>query len=167
MMVPPPVRWVGAALLFAFCCAVISRLLVDFVWGPGISFAICCALLFLHSWRAVFAVPLMVALYIASIWVFLFTPKAFDFHYYVSGLVGGVGLVLCAAICYPHLLSPRFLCCGAALGTISVLPFRWWCDSTSTAIWQAIVGTYLYAICTGFNGKTMHDGLQESRAKDR
>ena len=135
-MVPLPVRLIGVALLFALCFCVVSRLLGDYVWGPGISFALCCALLFLHSWRAVFAVPLMAALYIGSIWVFLSTPKSFGIHYYVSGLVGGVGLVLCAAICYPRLLSPRYLCCGGALGAICALPFEWWSDSTSTAIWS-------------------------------
>jgi hypothetical protein len=158
-MVPLPVRWIGVALLFALCFCVISRLLGDYGWVPGISFALCCALLFLHSWRAVFAVPLMAALYIASVWVFLLTPKAFDLHYYISGLVGGVGLVLCAAICYPRLLSPRYLCCGGALGAICVLPFERWSVSTSTAIWQAFVGTYLYAICTRVNRKAMHDGF--------
>ncbi len=157
-MVPLPVRWIGVALLFALCFWVISRLLGDYVWVPGIPFALCCALLFFHSWRAVFAVPLMAALYVASVWVFFLTPKAFDFHYYVSGVVGGVGLVLCAAICYPRLLSPRCLCGGGALGAISALAFARWSDSTSTAIWQAVVGTYLYAICTGVNGKAMHDG---------
>ena len=166
-MVPLPVRLIGVALLFALCFCVVSRLLGDYVWGPGISFALCCALLFLHSWRAVFAVPLMAALYIGSIWVFLSTPKSFGIHYYVSGLVGGVGLVLCAAICYPRLLSPRYLCCGGALGAICALPFERWSDSTSTAIWQAVVGTYLYAICTRVNRKAMHDGFQESRGKGR
>jgi hypothetical protein len=159
-MVPLPVRWIGVALLFALCFCVISRLLGDYGWVPGIPFALCCALLFLHSRRAVFAVPLMAALYIASVWVFFLTPKAFDLHYYISGLVGGVGLVLCAAICYPRLLSPRYLCCGGALGAICVLPFERWSVSTSTAIWQAFVGTYLYAICTRINRKAIHDGLK-------
>jgi hypothetical protein len=166
-VVPLPVRWIGVALLFALCFCVVSRLFDAYVWGPGISFALCSALLFLRSWRAVFAAPLMVALYIGSIWVFLSTPKSLDIHYYISGLVGGVGLVLCAAICYPRLLSPRYLCCGGALGAICALPFEWWSDSTSTAIWQAVVGTYLYAICSRVNRKVMHDGFQEGGGKGR
>jgi|SRR5579863_1430232 len=160
MVVPLPVRLIGVALLFALCFCVVSRLLDAYVWGPGISFALCSALLFLRSWRAVYAAPLIVALYIGSIWVFLSTPKSFDIHYYISGLVGGVGLVLCAAICYPRLLSPGYLCCGGALGALCALPFEWWSDSTSTAIWQAVLGTYLYAICTRVNQKVMPDGLQ-------
>lgn len=160
-MIPLPVRWIGGAILFAVCFCVSVRLFGDNVWVPGITFALCSALLFLHSWRAVFAVPLIVALYIASVWVFFLTPKSYGLHYYISGLVGGVGLVLCAAICYPRLLSPRYFCFGGVLGAICGLPFQWWSDSTSTAIWQAVVGTYLYAICTGINGKANHDGFQK------
>lgn len=80
-MVPLPARWIGVALLFALCFCVGFRLFDDYVWVPGITFALCSALLSLHAWRAIFAVPLIVALHIASVRSFFLTPKSFGLHY--------------------------------------------------------------------------------------
>jgi len=81
----------------------------------------------------------------------------------VGGLVGGAGLALMFGIVRPRLLS-RWLRV-AAVGAVAALPFGSWLTMHvrclngveepqqpirllwSFAIWQAAVGTYLYAIC--------------------
>jgi len=76
----------------------------------------------------------------------------------VGGFVGGLGLVLSVSMCHPKLLSLKYPVVGAVIGAVSAQLFE---PSISTqfsehpespflafAIWQAAVGTYLYAICT-------------------
>ena len=83
----------------------------------------------------------------------------------VGGFIGGLGLFLSASICYPRFLLLQYLsgCLGGVLlGSVSGLAFVPWLHDCfdhlyssasmpllvqGVAVWQAAVGTYLYAIC--------------------
>ncbi len=170
MRVPEGLRYAGVAVLFAICgtCSPIYDAR-SFGEGPPplmlpVPFALLCALLFLRQWRAIIAVPLMVAVWVA----------AYTFGYFLGwaspvllgpgcgGFIGGGGLVLCAAICHRRLLSRENVFRGAVIGSVSGLAFAPWAGVhymqlnfeppkgpallLAFAIWQAAVGTYLYAV---------------------
>ena len=131
-----------------------------------VPFALLCALLFLHKLRAVLAVPLIIAVwpiaYYASFYLGLVSGPLL-FPACVGGFIGGLGLVLCVSVCYRPLLSAEYVFRGAKIGAVSALafvPWLWsffanlnsgdppqWLLTGAFAIWQAAVGTYLYAIC--------------------
>jgi len=181
-MKPVPVSsgllYAGVVLLFAVCGACSAAFLSSSGYSTfpdqippmlPIPFALLCALLFMRSWRAIVAVPLMVA-----VWVIAFmaagsvgmlshdvlAPGC------VGGLIGGVGLVLCAATCHRRLLSPMYVFGGAVIGSLSALEFVPWVSlyyshlgrpddprgdlelplMLAFAIWQVAVGAYLYKI---------------------
>jgi len=92
-----------------------------------------------------------------------------------GGFIGGVGLVLCAATCHGRLFTRKYIFRGAAVGSFSAQAFGPWSslydsnlnsppynrDPTllfAFAVWQAAVGTYLYAI--------VHDTGNEARPED-
>jgi hypothetical protein len=169
--IPVPLRYIGVALLFAICGASSVQFLSwDFPDNLPkllpIPFAIVCALLFLRTVRVIFAVPLMVL-----VWPLAFALadfSAMEFHDVISpacigGLIGGLGLVLCVSVCQGRMFSSRYLLGGAVVGSFSALSFAPWLRSfyshingypsqplllLAFAVWQAAVGTYLYAICT-------------------
>lgn len=181
-----PLRYLGIAIAFALCGVFTARFLDDgsldrpgtFLPAP---FALLCALLFLHKVRAVLAVPLMFAVWKASYiaaWAagvglgrndYLFSPE-FLLPGALGGLIGGLGLVLCAATCYCRLFSIEYLFGGSLVGGISGAAFAPWLQSLKVdmggslgsqadlqlafAIWDAAVGTYLYAICTGVSKRS-------------
>lgn len=165
----PSVRYGGVALLFAVCGACSAAYLLRwFPWFPGnpkpmllpVPFALLCALLFLHQWRAIIAVPLMVAVwalaYASAKMLGMASPMFLGPGF--GGFIGGVGLVLCAATCYRRLFSRKYTFRGSVVGSVSALAFAPWASLGNTeldgreptlvfafAIWQAVVGTYLYA----------------------
>jgi hypothetical protein len=147
---------------------------------PAVPFALLCAILCLRTWRIVFAVPLMVGVWYVSARAGDFVGTVFAPHFpilpgCVGGFIGGVGLVLSAATCYGQRISPKHVFRGAVVGVISALPFAFWTAVYTSnvmsphdvearpllvpafAIWQAGVGTYLYAICTDANRRAPPD----------
>jgi hypothetical protein len=128
-----------------------------------------CALLFLRTVRLIFAAALIIL-----VWPIAFAVADFFGMEFgdvmspacVGGLIGGLGLVLCVSICQRRVFSPKYLLGGAVVGFVSALSFAPWLKSfysningypsqplllLAFAIWQAAVGTYLYAICTHVN----------------
>jgi len=181
--VPVPVRYLAVALLFTICGAWTATHLLTSGWWvfpdqirkmAAVPFALLCAILCIRTWRFICAVPLMVVVWYIS-------ARAGDFVGFfladhipflpgcVGGFIGGLGLVLSLATCYGRLLSLKYLLRAAAVGTASALPFAFWTVAYAPlnsihrdvfpllvpafAIWQAVVGTYLYAICTKVNEK--------------
>ncbi len=172
---PVSAKWVlalaGVAALFA-CCGAGSAL---FVWryrhvaAPGLvyplSFPLLCALLFIRTRRALLACPLMIVAGCVAVTVTAYLVLVMlGFHIASSvipvsagGAVCGVGLTLSCAVQYRQLLSRSRLLGAALVGGLAALPF-----STvvvpfgrpepdlavlASAIWEAAVGTYLYANC--------------------
>jgi len=121
--------------------------------------------LFKRNWRVVLAIPLIVAIWPVSLRAAgmamvnggrYFSPHDVLSPACVGGLIGGVGLVLCASVCCGRLLSPKYILGGAIVGSLSALSFVPWLRSDMNsypsqllafAIWQGAVGTYLYTIC--------------------
>jgi hypothetical protein len=84
----------------------------------------------------------------------------------VGGFVGGAGLALSFSICDRRLLSWRRVFQAGAIGALAALPFMFWLVSYIShlngpqdalqpvrlqygfAMWQAVVGTYFYIVCT-------------------
>jgi hypothetical protein len=118
----------------------------------------------------IFAAPLMMIVwyvsYLGALAVGMKTmaelgPTSADLPCLVGGFIGGVGLTLCAGLCYPSLLALRYILLGAVLGAVGALAFLPRLMSyeaclncgfvavpaVAFGIWQAIIGTYLYAIC--------------------
>jgi hypothetical protein len=161
-------RHLGVALTFAVTGALSSQLLPFHgsfdIWRlcvPPVPFALLSALLFLRTPKAVLIVPLNVAVWLVAYFTVMlpapFKPRVSVYLLMLAGgLVGGVGLVLCAAIHHHDLLGWRYLVAGGLIGGLAALPFGVCpcsppvesCFLYSFAIWQAAVGTYLYAICT-------------------
>jgi len=76
----------------------------------------------------------------------------------VGGALGGLGITLSCAVQYRQLLSRLRLIGGALVGGLAALPFSSLVAPfgqpdrhrvvLAFAIWEAAVGTYLYANCT-------------------
>ncbi len=91
-----------------------------------------------------------------------------------GGIVGGLGVTLCAAIGHRGLLSIKHLVTIATIGGLSALPFGYWLDADQNhpdplqpiyfrlgfVAWQAAVGTYLYAVCTRASKKAQQGDSQ-------
>ena len=134
-----------------------------------VPFAGCCALLFLRTWRVILVVFL-----IGAVWLVAENSAAYLLvrggvagsrsGICVGGLIGGVGLVLSGSTCYRRLLSPKYIFGGAVIGSMGALPLTFFLDRNGPpslwvlgfAIWQAGIGTYLYAICTSANKQAGH-----------
>ena len=164
---------VGVAALFAGCGAGSAL----FVWRYGhlaasglvypLSFPLLCALLFMRTRKALLACPLMIAaeLVAAAAAAYLILV-ALVLHILsdaipvlVGGALGGLGITLSCAVQYRQLLSRSRLIGAALIGGLAALPFSSLVAPfgrpdprlvvLAFAIWEAAVGTYLYAICTG------------------
>lgn len=182
-------RYVGVAILFAACGAWQARFFP--YGGEALSvrtlqipFALLCAVLFLRTVKAILAVPLIVVVWVlawkTAVWLGMelgsedhLTPMC------VGGFVGGLGLALCAAICHRRSLSLFSLLGAGFTGCVAALPFGLWLRSYylnlhgaadplqplrlqyAFAIWQAAVGTYLYAVCTQAKKKAQQEKSQE------
>jgi hypothetical protein len=157
----------GVALLFGVCGG-LSSVLVDAEKRGGllpvVVFALLSAVLFLRSRKKILAAPLIVAVFpvagISATAMGLGLGVLYPLGACFGGLVGGMGVTLATSIGYPRLRSRRYLMGGGAIGCLAALPFSMWLylqskDSNdaylwlhiSFAIWQAAVGTYLYAVC--------------------
>ena len=163
---------VGVAIMFAVCGAWSSRFFSEqstdlMKCAPPVPFALLSVLLFLRTPTGILSVPLSVivwlAAYITAMWLGMglgsdnYTPMC------IGGGVGGLGLVLCAAVWRHWLFCRRYLVGGAVIGGLAALPFGLWLKGYradmaegalrlplqySFAIWQGAIGTYLYIICT-------------------
>ena len=165
-------KLLGVAVLYAICGAV-SFYSAD--WGDRffkwlgldiltpLPFALLSAALFLRSWRAVAAVPLNCAAWVAAYHIAvqvygsggLYFGRAY-FATCLAGLAGGLGVALADSICCTRLLAPIRLIAAGFIGAVAGLPFGFsvgngnvpWVSPCSFAIWQASMGTYLYYVCT-------------------
>jgi hypothetical protein len=93
----------------------------------------------------------------------------------VGGLIGGIGLSLCCALCYRRLFSMKHISIGAFLGAVSALSFlprvlAYTANVNgglvrtpvlSFGLWEAIMGTYLYVICLHSHQQSIADELED------
>jgi len=163
---------VGVMALFASCGA--GSVLV--VWRYGqlaasglvypLSFPLLCALLFMRTRRAFLACPLMIAAEFVAVYVTVclgfaamgLKIESWAIPVFAGGATGGVGVTLSCAVLYTQLLSRSRLLVAALVGGLAALPFSAVAIpfgrpdqrlvTLAFAIWEAAVGTYLYAICT-------------------
>jgi hypothetical protein len=75
-----------------------------------------------------------------------------------GGLVGGFCVTLAAGAVDRRALSPLYLAAGSGLGAVAALPFVSWLPTTERlapdlqqqmhafAVWQSVVGTYLFVL---------------------
>lgn len=170
----PRVRAIaGVAALYAVCGAVSSVLAAfgtSLVWKWPLNatealtpmpFALLSgALLLGTTWKTVPAVLVTCAAWLAAHSIAVRTVNIGSpyFGFCLAGLAGGLGVALADSICRPKLLAPKHLAAAALIGSAAGLPFGAWAMRSesatylaymgSFAIWQASVGTYLYAVCT-------------------
>jgi len=168
------IKHVGVALLFGLGGAYSATMFTDDGgWRMGmlpIPFALISAVLFLRTPLAVLVVP-----YISLVWLFAYLTAMISgmgagsgsfWPVCAGGAVGGFGLLFGVAVSDDRLFTLRFVVRAVAIGALAALPFGFWLEayrgSSGTpmesvepgllrwcfAIWQAAVGTYLYAIRT-------------------
>ena len=167
-------RVIGVAAAFGLCGYLSAAYLLS-EW-PGrrslmlpVPFALLCALLFLHKAQVAVAAPLMVGVWLVANHVATFVLFRTDVVSAAcgAGLIGGLGLALCVSLCYRRVRTWRHLFVAALVGNLSSLPFVPWMNlyvshydpiganpkapPLAFAVWQATVGTYLYAACNGWN----------------
>lgn len=173
---------VGVAILFAVSGAWSSQFCVDgkdrLIVTLPIPFALLSTLLFWRSIRAILIVPAVVVVWLAAYMGAMAAGMEMGIVYgilsdYVpmvfGGLIGGFGLSLCAGIFHGR-LRWREVGGTSIAGMISALAFGPWLASLYShlngaqdpvqpvrlkyafAIWQATVGTYLYAGLKRGNG---------------
>jgi hypothetical protein len=155
---------VGVALLYAVCGGLSSFVFnrhFQAGWLIGVTFALLTALLLLNSPRKIIAAPLIIVLWLAMYLSLGLASFAVDTGgLWAAGLVGGLGVSLAVAIGYRKLRSVLYLPLGGVIGALAAFSFGTSlhsCDGIdpepvlrvhlSFAIWQAAVGTYLYAVC--------------------
>ncbi len=151
-----------------------------------VPFALLCILLFLRTSKAILTVPLQAAVWIAAFWSAMWANGSLlPVHHapmLLAGFIGGFGVAASCGICKRRLLSPRHLIGAAVIGVVAALPFEFWLSATryqgngpadplqparlhcSFAIWQAVVGTYLYTVSTWSKGtdKNAHSNSHEA-----
>ena len=143
----------------------------DFSFLFPLPFALLCAVLFLRGapegHRVIFVVPLMMATW----YVAQFLASAILGLYPVGGLIGGIALVLSTSLCCPKLYSEEFILSGAIIGTVSSFTFFPYFDRYERifdqgygsrpvfafALWQALMGAYLFAVCTHFSARELDE----------
>lgn len=164
----------AVAILLAACGAWSSSVLLPSFPGRfdlffPIPFAVLCTLLFMRTKIAPLAAFLMCFVWYLALLVANFVGMGR--HDYrlpgcVGSLVGAIGLLLCAAISNRSLFSIKHFVIGALIASIAGLSFASWTQMYyafdlnrgpagappppihAFAIWQAMIGTYLYALCT-------------------
>ncbi len=168
------VKVASVAILFAVCGALSSLWLLPdfpdrFEFLFPLPFALLCTVLFMRKDKAVFAVVLMEIIWLISSFAGFSagaSTRLSPLPGFVGGSIGGVGLVLCVAVCHPSVLSLKRLGYGGLIGAIAGLAFTSWTQVymdqhygananqvfpktvpiQAFAIWQAVVGAYLYVI---------------------
>jgi hypothetical protein len=137
-------------------------------------FAILAPLLLLRSWRAVVAAPLFVAVWIIA-WMAAIGGVSVLLPMLVGGFVGGLGLALACSVGRPAIRVP--VRSAAVLGCVAAVPFQvifwphvsshpsgvlgkwsYWELATLFAVWQPVVGSYLYWVCDQLRGREMEIG---------
>ena len=114
--------------------------------------------------EAILAIPLMNVVWLTSLLAAVSLGMSNPDNHIepgcIGGLIGGVGLVLCAAICYRSLFSLKYFLIGALLGSLAGISFLPWTQAfdpnrgtghgpmIAFAIWEAAMGTYLYVLCS-------------------
>jgi hypothetical protein len=167
-------KCIAGAILFALCGGLSAALLQQFPSVPGdlyylfpIPFAALCTLLFMRKPKGLLVAVLMVTVWpVAFAVAFEVGAERADYRLpgCVGGLVGALGLVLCASICHRSFLSLKYLAIAALIGSTFGLAFSSWtrlyyatdlnrgpsanqlAPMYAFAIWQACVGTYLYGL---------------------
>jgi hypothetical protein len=151
-------------------------------------FALLCAVLFLRrsrqGQRAFFVVPLIMTVWYLSYFSAFTLGMGLPVYVglvnsaiacIVGGLVGGAGLVLCASLCSSGLASTRYIALGATLGicsAFSFLPRLYHYEMNLSqgfpktpifafALWEAVMGTFLYATCTLVIDREYYDSPRE------
>ena len=171
-------RYVGVALLFAACGALSARMFLQPSDFPPMQsrmqlvfplpFALLCSLLFMRTWRLVFIIPSMFVAWLAVTATAISTWASMGgFAHPVlpgcaGGLVGGLAITASAGISQSRLLSLPHLAAGCVIGGIAAAPLGFWLDLVeqsslgvmlSFGVWQAAMGTYLYAACANAKKK--------------
>ena len=173
----------GVMVLFAVCGA--GSALFVFKFGRlaasglvlPLSFPLLCALLLMRTRKAFLACPLMIAAVLVAATVTAYLILA-TLMFHISSLVipvlaggalGGAGITLSCAVQYRQLLSRSRLLGAAVVGGVAALPFSPLVApfgrpdprlvALAFAIWEAAVGTYLYAICTGTDEEPQDSGI--------
>jgi len=172
-------RYAIVTALFATCGAASAPLLSLPFHGRipvvfPIPFAFLCGVLCLRRSRMVFvAVPLMICLWPVSFFASMALTMQPGLNpgsdvpgwapFFTSGFIGGLGLTLCALICFPRLLSWTHVLIGSLIGSIGGLVFVPWFYrdfspqdffrptlslAIAVSIWQAAIGTFLCVSCT-------------------
>jgi len=178
--IPKPVTYSGVAILFAisgyfsasYFTASATHSFPDAA-SPAlpIPFAVLCSIFLVRRWWNCIGPILMVVVvwplaYLAGTYIGMFTPSSFT-PACGGGLIGGIGLVLCAAVSYRRLLSWRYVLGGGGIGFIAGLAFSpfiqayklhfdcsncpWYPEGMPSllcafGVWQAAVGTYLFVV---------------------
>lgn len=177
---PKTVRYAGVAILFAISGACLAEYLSSSEYNSfpdhttltiAIPFALLCSVVLLRKWWVLIAAPVMVAV-VWPVAYFVATGVGMSTGDGVmpgcaGGLVGGFGLVLCAAIGHRRLFSWLYVLGGGVIGSLTGLAFAPFVEAYNFhiehsingrfdaeppsllfafAVWQAVVGTYLYAI---------------------
>ncbi len=145
------------AVLFVLSGAISYVLFSAWNNPAGVPFGLLAAYLFVRSWKLWAVVVVLVDLvWIASVRTAfaLIADNRTYFAMAVAGLVGGLGVALATGLGCRSLLSVRCVCAAGIAGTLAALPFGWWVQGseknafagvTCFAIWQAVVGTTLWA----------------------
>jgi len=158
--VPAAVRYIGVTILFAGCGACSAKYLGGLRLPPalllGIPFACVCAVVVFRRWRALIALPLIAAVYPVALAASGLASIGGhpDLSPCLGGAIGGFLLILCAVPCRDDLFARKFFLGGAVVGFVGSVAFNGASDvlyqqKAAFAIWQAAVGTYLYAIVQG------------------
>jgi uncharacterized membrane protein len=157
-----PLKLILAAVLFAGA-GVLSELLMDTALtktflgvAPAVlPFAILAAILCVRpAIRMPVVAVLLCLVWACAFWVALALDRQIPHaNMYAAGLVGGLGVGAATAIGCRKLVNARPLLLLAAAGAIAAMPFQfpffgsdWMNMAGAFAIWQAVVGTLLYAM---------------------
>jgi hypothetical protein len=157
-----PLKIVLAAVLFAGAGALSEVLMGTALTktflgvAPAVlPFAILTAILCVRpAWRMPVVAILLCAVWAGAFWLAVALDRGDSYlNMFAAGLAGGLGVVVATAIGCRRLIHARSVCLLAAAGTLAAAPFRWRVfpqDDVAMicafVIWQAAVGTLLYAL---------------------
>ena len=148
----------GVSFFFPLPFAILVAILLVLVFSCTLDRAILAALLTMVAWYASYFAAYCVGMILSS----YSSPDSVT-PCIVGGFVGGIGLVLCAGVCFPQLVSVRYLAIASILGACGALTFVSCIELyelhlksggfpptpiRAFAFWDATVGTYLFVICT-------------------
>lgn len=159
------------SFFFPLPFAILISILLVLVFSCSLDRVILAALLTMVAWYASYFAAYYAGLILSS----SASPDSVT-PCVLGGFVGGVGLVLCASVCVPQLVSVKYLAIGAIVGVCSALTFV---PSIAIyelhlksggfpptpirafAFWEAMMGTYLFAISTLASVLKADDSLEK------